>query len=538
MTEKKAKAEKQPRYAPKMYASVGPNTDLSLHRVFNYSRKDGEAEGRPYGMAWMAIDALRETDAFTGFSLMSLNENSYGRAVAVALIAARLEKPARLAETLDWLREASGILPLLGLKADSGWESIIDHVLDYVTVNVPNLLPITDLMPGTHTSQKWLVFTYDPTCNFLDDPDFTAGAPKGANVFVTTDVYGRLVDMKVFYPKDDGAALTASEKVKSYVNEYREYFPNEWGEPIYVVGPWDRGEMTKALRKYKAEYLEIKRIEIPEGPFAPGPGEIEFSYSPGGDPAVYVWGYPGYGPLLSDLGKKHKPSESGHSILKIPQGLVAFEIPKHDFSENSGELDLIGEILRRSLTVNGRFRHLAIPGYPGDPKGHQDSHPFRDAHYATLGALAYQCLNYIRDMLFYRDKPFDWVTLRGLLGTHTISVATAPGKPDDHIFGEPSKKLKDIYKSFDMLDKPLLKYHLDPGTLKSPPTGLINEPGYAEDDARVMGKYKGVTHPAPNVGFDPRKPFSALVSPAKPTKKPSAKTATPKQPKARAKDKP
>ncbi|MDR2368239.1 MAG: hypothetical protein LBF58_09055 [Deltaproteobacteria bacterium] len=475
-------------------------------------------DGLPYGLGWLALDALRET-TFTRClgGPLRLAADGHAHALALALAAARLERPANLAGTLAWLAESSGIPALLGLTPQSGWERQAEQVLDYLFANHgaffnPNQVVSNEDTPGE------MVFLYDMSRNFLDDPEPPAGPPAGPVALMALDAAGYVSRLDMRLPENARRAPGRARLLETFIGRLKGQEPDR--PAFYFIGPWDDRETTLRLMAKldpKAQAMIVERRGLPEpGSYKPPlAGEISAAKIGRGQ-RTYVWGYPGYGPTAADLRLRRHEIRQKAPGLGFPKRLVAFGVTMHAGKPGQSPpvtQETIELALTAVLRANTRFRLVAPPEYPLGLAGDPGAGPHSEGHETLLGAVAYQCLTYMANLFTKLEAPFDWEALKSLLNAQRVThdpLAPPPGLT----FGDPGPRAKKILGLFDCLEKPLLWPILNPASIndlaKIGPT--LTKPG----PAYVMKRHAGRAFPVAKTPMATGKEFVLLGRAAAP----------------------
>ncbi|MDR1676838.1 MAG: hypothetical protein LBS44_00415 [Deltaproteobacteria bacterium] len=436
-----------------------PIAEPHFDPFFDFMRPTQDSsEGLPYGLARMILNAMKETGLLEAFERYDLVGGSYGKAVAMALVAARLEHPANLSETISWINESSGLPLLLGLNEDQSWTGMVDLLLDYLTFKKEalfNKLYLTDMDRTNYANT--LVFTFDPTQNFLDQMEIPEGSSKGRTPFMIFDRNGYLLETEMIYEKpysDITYSLSTCEELELILDQ-RDQNKAEDNGLIFIIGPWDTEPLTELIKSREFQYVVLERVPLPRsGTYAPPyPGRL-IHHQPKDKEPIFIWGCPGYGPIFDDLLLDPKTAAKEHPDLMISKGMVAFRIADLNIEDES--VININKLVADALKINSCFRHFAVPEYPLGLANVQDNHNHREFHYNTLGLMAYQCFTYIRKMFVGHNLPFNWQMLKRFLNTQLITDVWKDEEPLRYRFGDPDKRAYNFFKFFDMLDKPIV----------------------------------------------------------------------------------
>ncbi|MDR1110835.1 MAG: hypothetical protein LBP92_09145 [Deltaproteobacteria bacterium] len=443
-------------------ASGGEIPGPWLDSPFEYLVPDGSppAGDRPFGLAWMAMNALKETYVYDELRAMKLLEGTHGLGLAGALIAARLEHPADLAETRNFLRTGSGIPALFGLEAMPDWDRPIEHIMELMAENrlgLPGRLDFNDDLPDC---PQHVVLTYDPTRNFLDGPPGHDGPASGPAMLVPFEAMGYVLGPmtppeKLGFLLDEG--LTP-DTLDAILEEDALTRGDEDFYDIHLLAPWDRhDELLPILDYHGVPFMAVRRVPLPKaGTFeTPPPGRLAKAT---GQRRTFVWGCPGYGPLLDDLAMEDAEVAERFPDLLVPKGLAAFQVTIHENEYQSKPARLLPGLLKQVLQIGSRFRHLALPGFPLGQARTPAASPRLQAAQSTLGLMAYQCLNYIRNVFVSHRCPFDWQAAKRLLNTQAVPPSSGRTLAAD--FGRPSPRVRKIQEIFDLLERPFLNPRL------------------------------------------------------------------------------
>ncbi|MDR0621605.1 MAG: hypothetical protein LBJ61_06995 [Deltaproteobacteria bacterium] len=488
---------------------------------------DKSSEGLPYGLARMGLDGLRESASLQPIDdFLALSDDGYCRAVLLALILARLEHPANLNETKRWLNESSGIPFLLGLEPEGDWERLIDPIVDYAFAHA------NDFFPDGRSRYKLakdeigprLFFAHDPTRFFFDSEDESVhsstvpiasprkgrkkAAPKDRPedsiltpledmpILVGVDIHGYVNWVTTPMPTLDGQIKGREETLETFTNYYL-LLDVDLNSPVLFLGPWDDPKKLKFFSRYDSEaaVFHIQKAALPKniGLEYPAPGQL-LAHKLGKKGEVFLWGCPGYGPILEDWHLGDGTPECPKSIKA--KRFMPFTVTQYGNSSRFSPQERFS-LIQRALVTNARFRQFALPEYPLGLANAPNEGPYSVHGQTVLGLLAYQAYNYIRNVFKDRQRPFCWQRLKRLFADQTVAWAERPEQPPAPRFGPPNSRAKQLLKVFDIPASPLAVPITDPASLNEMDSIILNIRDY--ERYKIMERHAPPGAVAPTV---------------------------------------